>query len=939
MKTKENIYLLTRGWLRTSRGVAILGIVLLACALTVQAAPLDKVELCHVPPDNPDNAQEISVNAEDVDEHLVHGDILGQCPPTAAELDPPVVRVDDTLEPPATTIAGINGGPPRPLARMHSDTAGGITFDFVANEIYLISDDEADLAGFMSRWPAVLLNTIELPGTGTSAAVTRIYQVAVDASRAKTRRLDGDLAFLSPRLHGQYTVSGEAALRLLALVADETRRQGLKLGINPLLESQDFADMVSEEAMIGDDIHCGPYSERWWLPCGPLSFTYTSNAFDWPYMNRHPDVPGDDQWPLDTGVSEALRSVEAEGRMGNRVKTLIADGGFFPNDDFPPYVHIGELRVPNPDPSGCGRGFPAPGDSVCGTHGTHVAITGFGLPDNGFGTMGPGGPVSELITVQSPSSDVVGVIGYIVNALPDALSERPRIINVSASTNIPGGWCPLACPPLDLLGFWLQEQGIVFVAAAGNNAQDVDETDEVCALGCIEFEAAHVIPCEIATVTCVGAHTFFESRRANYSNFGTGGGPNSVDIFAPGNLYSVDAAQADPTTARRDDLQEISGTSFAAPFVAGVYALTLAANPSLTPAQLHSCILDTAHTSSLTGEARRINALGAVSCAMSGSWPWVEILQPANGATFERGLDNLTLRAKSDDYEQGDGLVIDWTSSIDGPLGSSASEVALTLPQSLGLSIGEHEICASVMDNSSRDWGDCVDVEVTSAAPTVEILSPFNGQDFIQSTDIDLLATVYDLDESPIADIEWVIEEYYSFSLSRVIATGTLDTSIPAADLPPGRYVIYLHVTDDTGARGSDSKVIDVVEDPSDLPPRITIESPANGASFESQDGGAVTIELVANASDPEDGPIDFERIQWSYLDTQGFFRRLDVERECLLHDFRDPSLCLIYGPWTFELSPRGSNTTTRHVIRGTVEDSAGNETQVQIVLYITQLI
>lgn len=39
----------------------------------------DKVEMCHVPPGDPDNAHVISINAAAVDAHLAHGDFLGAC--------------------------------------------------------------------------------------------------------------------------------------------------------------------------------------------------------------------------------------------------------------------------------------------------------------------------------------------------------------------------------------------------------------------------------------------------------------------------------------------------------------------------------------------------------------------------------------------------------------------------------------------------------------------------------------------------------------------------------------------------------------------------------------------------------------------------------------------------------------------------------------------
>jgi hypothetical protein len=38
-----------------------------------------KILICHVPPGNPDNAHEISVDESAVDKHLAHGDTRGPC--------------------------------------------------------------------------------------------------------------------------------------------------------------------------------------------------------------------------------------------------------------------------------------------------------------------------------------------------------------------------------------------------------------------------------------------------------------------------------------------------------------------------------------------------------------------------------------------------------------------------------------------------------------------------------------------------------------------------------------------------------------------------------------------------------------------------------------------------------------------------------------------
>lgn len=901
-------------------------------AANVAVASQNKVEICHLPPDNPDNTQTIRIQESDVAEHLAHGDLLGACPPTAAELDPPTVRLDPDLEPPVPSIAGIGGGPARGLVRMHSDIGPGYRFDFVMNEVFLVSDDPADLADFQSRWPSELLLQIPLPPPDPLADPTVIYLLGVDPSTANTRRLDKDLAGLDPRLHGQHQVSSEAGLQLLALVAGEIRNHGLRVGINVLARSQDFFDGISEEAM------------TWSALANPIThYGYQPNAFDWPYLDRNPDMPGDDQWPLDTGVAHALRAVEAQGRLTNRVRALIADGGFYPNQDFPPYTMVGPLRTTNPDPTGCGSGSPPDPASACGAHGTHVLMAGFARPDNAFGTLGPGGAVSDLILVQSPSIDFGALLDFITESIPTAISERPKIINISAAAAIAAGWCFIACEPIDLVVQWLADQGIVVVAAAGNEGVDVDATDEFCTIGCVTFEEAAFVPCETDHVVCVGAHTYYQSRRTSYSNFGSTDDGNSVDIFAPGDFFGVDAIQADNTTALRDDLELHGGTSYASPFVAGVFALTWAANPALTRSQLLNCVLGTAHTGSYTGEHRRINALGAVSCAMGGTHPWVEIRQPVEGTAFVRGEETVTLQADSDDYEDG-ALPIHWASSIDGALATTDSGTSHNLG-TLGLSIGAHHICAEVTDSSARSWDDCVNVDVTSAPPLVEILQPIYNSEYYQSDTIPLHAVVTDLDGPPPTDIEWRIGQFsQSWSEMTPVAT-TLDASVPASDFGLGWRRVSLQVTDEYGAIGTDFAAVLISATPDNLPPVITISEPEPGAMIDSPDGGPVLVRLVASAEDPEDGTIPFADIDW-YFRTggEGPYDSLEVTTT---------STCIIYNPilmrcdqyevvHSIELAPIGSQTSTQYEIRGIVSDSQGQSNgsgNGTVTVFVTQFI
>jgi hypothetical protein len=42
--------------------------------------PGETVQICHIPPGNPENAHTITVGADAVAAHLAHGDSLGPCP-------------------------------------------------------------------------------------------------------------------------------------------------------------------------------------------------------------------------------------------------------------------------------------------------------------------------------------------------------------------------------------------------------------------------------------------------------------------------------------------------------------------------------------------------------------------------------------------------------------------------------------------------------------------------------------------------------------------------------------------------------------------------------------------------------------------------------------------------------------------------------------------
>ncbi|MFE9763268.1 S8 family serine peptidase [Streptomyces sp. NPDC005808] len=326
--------------------------------------------------------------------------------------------------------------------------------------------------------------------------------------------------------------------------------------------------------------------------------------------------PSPPSWGLDRIDQKTLplnSSYTYPDSAGTGVTAYIIDTGVrITHSDFGGRASYGYDAVDNDNTAQDGNG-----------HGTHVAGT---VAGTSYGVAKKAKIVGVRVLDNAGSGTTAGVVAGIDWVTQNAV--KPAVANMSL-----GGGADTA---LDTAVRNSIASGVTYAIAAGNS----------------NANASSYSPARVTEAITVGATTSTDAR-ASYSNYGT-----VLDIFAPGSTITSSWNTSDTATS------SISGTSMASPHVAGAAAVYLGDNPTATPAQVATGLINNSSTGVVTSAGtgspnRLLNVVGGTTTP------------PPTGSRFENTAD----------YAIADNTTVESPITVSGVTGNAPA--ALSVPVSI----------------------------------------------------------------------------------------------------------------------------------------------------------------------------------------------------------------------------------------------------------------
>jgi PKD repeat protein len=452
-------------------------------------------------------------------------------------------------------------------------------------------------------------------------------------------------------------------------------------------------------------------------------------------------------------------------------------------------------------------GFSAIADSVgtedCRGHGTHVAGT---IAGSTYGVA----PKARLVSVrvlncegQGAYSEVIAGIEWVTaNAKPASVANMSLGGGYSATLN--------AAVANSIAS------DVVYSVAAGNSQTDA----------CTQSPASE------PTAVTVGASDIADAR-AYFSNYGS-----CVDLFAPG-VNVISASIASPTGSTT-----LSGTSMAAPHVAGALALYRGAHPTESPAMVMASVTENATNGVVTDTRGAPNRLLYIGTAPNTPPPAPNALPVAEFSLYYiQGTYRVAVNPLAFDP---DGVV----NAVTWSWGDGQQSSGLGVMYHTYANPGTYTIRMTARDD---DYGSASVTKVAQVTGTAQTTLPTATFTYTCAGLTCTFTGTATAGNAPIAVTRWYFGDGTSADAP------TLTHTYPAS----ATYLVRFLVLDVAGAGDLEEKYVAVSVGTTPPPPPPADNPPVAGFTFLCSSGGDLLCEFRSTSTDD----FGIVRYRWNFGD------------------------------------------------------------------------